>query len=71
MLFIFLFVILLLSSFSSDLLYFSHSRNLRKDNLSVGNPTLNNYNNNNNNNTLDDLVSCAGCHRADTGSTGT
>ena len=28
---------------------FSHSRNLREDHLSVGNPTLNNYNNNNNN----------------------
>ena len=29
---------------------FSHSRNLREDTLSVGNPTLNNYSNNNNTN---------------------
>ena len=42
----FLLLLFFFSSFSSDLLYFSRSRNIREDNLSVGNPTLNNYNNN-------------------------
>ena len=43
---------LYLGALFSELIYFifSHSRNLREDNLSVGNPTLNNYNNNSNSN---------------------